>query len=99
MTLTLAEATKLDRKGHKTLISDHADFTWQLNIEFEHVSGEYWVLYAEMMKLPGTRVMQEYAAAEFRLGADGKINKLGVEWRDVASGVIDGWIWYHRVTE
>ncbi|KAK3945584.1 penicillin-binding protein 4 [Diplogelasinospora grovesii] len=90
LTLTLGE-------DGKTLRSERSEFTWQNKVELEHVSGEYWVLYSTSLKAPGNMAIDGIAAVEFRIGVDGRVSKVGIEWRDTASGVVDGWIWYDRL--
>jgi hypothetical protein len=95
LTLELGEA----RRGGKaaTLKADRTDFTWQMTAEFEHVSGEYWIMRSGLAKAPGERLLVDIGAVEFKIGVDGRVSQVGVEWRDTLSEVVDGTIWYDRV--
>ena len=95
MTLELGEVDR--NSGAFTLKADRTSFTWQTLAEFKHVSGEYWIMYSRLAHAPGSRVLEDMAAVEFRIGVDGEISSLGVEWRDTFGNAVDGWIWYDRV--
>ncbi|KAK3349977.1 hypothetical protein B0T25DRAFT_633246 [Lasiosphaeria hispida] len=58
--------------------------------KFKHVSGEYWVMDSRLIQAPNSWVLAGFADAEFKVGVDGKVNQLGVEWRDTLSGIVDG---------
>jgi len=95
LTLELDEASK---DGNATsLRADRTDFTWQIIADFKHVSGEYWIMYSRLAKAPGARVFLDTSAVEFKLGVDGRVSKVGIEYGDTLSGVVDGVIWYDRV--
>lgn len=81
----------------KTLVAYNPDATWKISMTFEHVSGEYWIMNSKLYHAPTTRVLADYAAVHFQPGVDGLLAKMGIEWRDAASEVVDGWIWYDRV--
>jgi len=95
MTLELGDGTA----GSQTpvLKADRTAFTWQTMAKFEHVSGEHWIMYSRLAKAPTARVLADLARVEFKIGVDGKVTKMGVEWSDTFSGVVDGWIWYDRI--
>ncbi|KAK1827699.1 beta-lactamase/transpeptidase-like protein [Podospora conica] len=80
-----------------TLKADRSDFTWQLTAEFKHVSGEYWVMCARLAKAPNAIVFVDIAAVEFRVGINGKVESMGVEWRDTWTEGIEELVWYDRV--
>ncbi|KAK0641088.1 beta-lactamase/transpeptidase-like protein [Cercophora newfieldiana] len=95
LTLELGEP---DEDGRvTTLKADRTAFTWQTAARFEHVSGEYWIMYSWLAKAPGERLLLDIAAVEFKIGVDGRVSKVGIEWRDTLSEVVDGTIWYDRV--
>jgi len=100
ITLTLADSSLLraNETGGELLVADRSDFTWRTINYFKHVSGEHWVMYGRQAKRQaGIGALEDYGAAQFEIGADGKANRFGIEWRDTASQVIDGWIWYERI--
>ncbi|KAK0707492.1 hypothetical protein B0H67DRAFT_685799 [Lasiosphaeris hirsuta] len=97
MTLELEVTTSKGGQTTRILKADRSDFTWQTVATFEHVSGEYWVMSLKLAQAPASTLLADFAAAEFKVGVDGKVTQLGVEWRDTLSGVVDGWIWYDRI--
>ncbi|KAK0617098.1 beta-lactamase/transpeptidase-like protein [Immersiella caudata] len=94
LTLELGEK---DENGKATLKADRTDFTWQTSARFEHVTGEYWIMYSWIARAPGEMLFLDVAVVEFKIGVDGRVSKVGVEWRDTSSGVVDGMIWYERL--
>jgi len=80
-----------------TLKADRRDFTWQLTAEFKHVSGEFWVMCARSAKAPNAIVFVDIAAVEFRVGINGKVESMSVEWRDTWGQGIEELVWYNRV--
>ncbi len=97
MTLELGETKKgTGAQRIASLKADRTGFTWQTVAEFEHVFGEYWIMYNNLAQAPHFRELKAFAAVEFKIDANGKPSKLGIEWRDLTGGV-DGWIWYDRI--
>jgi hypothetical protein len=92
---TLAEGTSEARELRLTATSP--DMTWPQSIVFEHVTGEFWIAYVKLLTGPGTKILWEFAAVQFRLTPDGKTSQIGIEWQDRHTGVVDGLIWYGRV--
>lgn len=45
---------------------------------------------SRLIQAPNSWVLAGFADAEFKVGVDGKVNQLGVEWRDTLSGIVDG---------
>lgn len=62
----------------------HDDFVWQMMYDFQHVSGEFWVVYMESKNSP-SMVLAATSRAEFRIGADGRAEELLVEFMDGGS--------------
>ena len=51
-------------------------------------------MYVDLMDAP-TLTMHSFAAVEFRVGVDGEVESMGIEWR--ARSNVEGWILYKRV--
>jgi hypothetical protein len=85
--------------GERTLRlrAEQPDHTWPRSILFEHVSGEFWVAYVKLLTGPGTKLLWEYASVQFKLAPNGMASQIGIEWRDMMTGIVDGVIWYDRV--
>ena len=97
-TLELAGSGKTTR-AKAALTAKRPDATWPTYNEFEHVSGEYWMIFMYTLDQP-TGVVGEYAPAQFRVGADGKADALGVTWISFGfSGedIVEGFVWFERV--
>ncbi|KAF4627692.1 hypothetical protein G7Y89_g10462 [Cudoniella acicularis] len=73
------------------LVINAGDRTWRMWCEFEHVSGEFFVLNARDVASSDL----ERRKAEFRLSADGVVRELGVDW----SEDMDELIWFRRTSK
>ncbi|KAJ0110014.1 hypothetical protein J7T55_014816 [Diaporthe amygdali] len=97
-TVELADPGKTTRaKAALTATRPYA--TWPSFNEFEHVSGEYWMIFMYTRKLP-IGVVNEYAPAQFRVGSDGKANALGITWLSIAESEednVEGLVWFERI--
>ncbi len=60
------------RRHRAQLSSMREDFTWAEAGEFEHVSGEYWIMYTSYIHVP-VDSQSGFSPVEFKLGADGKV--------------------------
>ncbi|KUI69533.1 Penicillin-binding protein 4 [Cytospora mali] len=98
-TLTLAKPGSTTR-SKATLEASRTDATWQSGNEFEHVTGEYWMMFFYMVQsTKGLDPRKEYAPAQFRIGADGRAEALGITWLSTLDGqdTVEGLVWFDRV--
>lgn len=98
-TLELADPGKTTNRAKAALTAKRPDATWPTYNEFEHVSGEYWMIFMYTLDQP-TGVVGEYAPAQFRVGADGKADALGVTWISFdlsGDDNIEGFVWFERI--
>lgn len=98
-TLELVGPGEKTKRANAALKATRADATWPSYNEFEHVSGEYWMLFMYTLQQPAG-VIGEYAPAQFRIGADGKADALGVTWISSdfsGEDVIEGLVWFSRI--
>ncbi|RYP50402.1 hypothetical protein DL768_004077 [Monosporascus sp. mg162] len=73
--------------GKRELKAAREDFVWKMTFEFEHVSGEFWVIYAEPRGSGG--VGTQLGKAEFKIGSTGKVESLKAEFfQDGSEGVL-----------
>ncbi|RYP75863.1 hypothetical protein DL771_002127 [Monosporascus sp. 5C6A] len=86
--ITIEVTDKSDGTDSKReLKAAREDFVWKMTFEFEHVSGEFWVIYAEPRGSSG--VGTELGKAEFKIGITGKAEALKAEFfEDGSEGVI-----------
>ncbi|ORY62645.1 putative penicillin-binding protein [Pseudomassariella vexata] len=92
LTINLANGSETDIHRHNTkprLRAVREDVVWQNTFDFEHVSGEFWVVFINMLKVPNG-LNEEAAKAEFRVGATGRPEQLMIEFMEEGSeGVIE----------
>lgn len=94
--LRVAESSHSNSKSTIKLVADRPDVTWKLSMEFEHVSGEYWVVYLRFAHSKNG-IMDEVSPAQFKIGADGSVEALGVTWGSTPDAMVDGLIWFESV--
>ena len=78
----------------KILHADALDRTWASVLDFEHVSGEYFLMYTSSPKMDGTTSLEGAVKAEFRLGASGRVEALGIAMEPEMG---DDKIWYKKL--
>lgn len=80
------------------LAATRRDATWPTVNEFEHVTGEYWMMFQYMLDNPGGP-MKEYAPAQFRIGVNGVAEALGITWLSTEKDddMIEGLVWFERI--
>lgn len=59
------------------------DFVWKMIFEFEHVSGEFWLVYIEPNGVSG--IGTQLARAQFQIGVTGKVEALEIEFFEEGS--------------
>ena len=92
--LKFREEADQENEDQVTLVADRPDATWKYQMRLRHVSSDYWIAY---IASPGfyDRVFGA-AAAEFKIGADGKVVGLEVDMRD-SSNLPEGKFCFHRI--
>jgi hypothetical protein len=81
--------------GSETLHADRSFTTWsEPHLNFQHVSGDYFIIHAEHHSDLGALVPTVYPA-EFVLGSDGSPKKVGIGYEEEMGK--DGRIWFERV--
>jgi hypothetical protein len=87
------------KEGEKTkakFVAERKDFTWPMICEFEHVSGEYWMIYFDML-YERSGNFREYSAARFTIGSDGKVEALVVDFINLPTGAVEGVVTFNKV--
>jgi hypothetical protein len=75
------------------LNADRSSSTSPEYLSFKHVSGEYFVVTANIVGDLNALFPQIYPA-EFRIGADGKVKQVGIQWEQEMG---EEKIWLRRV--
>lgn len=94
LTIGLTEDTSSKAYGAQILHSKVRNRTWQFDIDYEHVTADYFVAkLAPSPEDPSTIFYRRDAhKAEFRIGVDGKVKALGIGWEKS----LESMIWYGK---
>jgi len=71
------------------LYADRSNAAWKVKFEFEHISGEYFITRFDSLAAPGFSGFLTILPAEFVIGSDGKVGKVGLE--------MEAKIWFEKV--
>lgn len=88
ITIELAEKQPDGTDGNKReLKAIRDDFVWKMTFEFEHVSGEFWLIYVKPRGSGG--IGTQFGKAEFRVGVTGEVEAIEIEFlEDGSEGLI-----------
>ncbi|EPE06199.1 penicillin-binding protein [Ophiostoma piceae UAMH 11346] len=81
-----------------TFTAERLLHTWPTLCEFVHVSGEHWFVYTDMVYEKSGN-FRSYARAWFEVGADGRADRLMVEFWSADDDTIEGVIPFDRADE
>jgi hypothetical protein len=76
------------------LYANRQDATLKLEANFEHISGDYFMAYADSTEAPGL-MFKEAAPAEFKVTSDGISKYFGLAAEPEMGK--DGRIWFERI--
>ncbi|KND94311.1 hypothetical protein TOPH_00768 [Tolypocladium ophioglossoides CBS 100239] len=79
-TIRLYEEPNPDKANETILVADRTELTWQQQFRLHHVSGDYWTVYIKY--LAGLDPVMEFQTGEFKIGVDGKVSSLEVDFND-----------------
>ena len=75
------------KAGGRVLRAVRDDAVWKMTFEFEHVSGEFWLVHIDPRVPNG--LMTQFARAEFRVGPAGRADAVEIEFfEDGSEGLI-----------
>ncbi len=94
MTIDMADPSKT-KMPNIGLTAQRPEFSFASTNEFEHVSGEYWVVYSYFTKAPNSEL--DFGSVYFSLGSDGKVASVGIEWGSRPSGEGEGLILFEKI--
>ncbi|KAH8897521.1 beta-lactamase/transpeptidase-like protein [Thozetella sp. PMI_491] len=83
------------RRPKAKLIADRDDATWRITGELEHVTGEFWVMYSYFKTLPVSPM--DYSPVEFKIGSDGKVSGLALEFGGEPMGQGEGVFTFKKI--
>ena len=99
MTVRLAGNSAQKQKDYEvTFTAERLLHTWPTLCEFVHVSGEHWFVYTDMVYEKSGN-FRSYARAWFEVGADGRADRLMVEFWSADDDTIEGVIPFDRVDD
>lgn len=78
-TITLREEPHPTKNGEKILVADRPEMTFRYRLELHHVYADHWIAYDKHLDIPDS-LFNDFSAAEFRFGADGKVSSLEITW-------------------
>lgn len=103
LTFTMQLASSVDDeyivRDNISLVAIRADASWPTVNLFEHVSGEYWMLYHYYKGNPRGPI-REYAPAQFEIGPDGRVARMGITWLAVSPSngdTVEGLVWFDKI--
>jgi hypothetical protein len=92
--ITLEVAGPVMGKGcAKRLVGSRLDATWKMDLDGHLASSDHWLIYFDMHDVK-TNMLSEFAGAQFKIGPDGRVQSLGVEFRYPAENLLEGLIWF-----
>lgn len=95
ITISPSSSSPNGSSSEETLHADRSFTTWsEPRLNFQHVSGDYFIIHAEHHSDLGAFVPNVYPA-EFVLGSDGSPKKVGIGYEEEMGK--DGRIWFERV--
>ncbi|PNP40886.1 hypothetical protein TGAM01_v201003 [Trichoderma gamsii] len=94
--ITLREEPHPDKLGESILVAHRPETTWNYSMRFNHVTSDYWIVYLPASIWSGLR-FEEFVAAEFKLGADGKASGVEITWENRMDAMYEGKLLFKRV--
>lgn len=76
------------------LHADRLDASWQIAVDFKHVSGDYFMAFADSVNAPGF-IFKGALPAEFKVGSDGVSKSFGIALEGEMG--LDARIWFERI--
>lgn len=95
ITLEVVDSSTPTQRPSIRLKATRADQVLASSYEFEHVSGEYWVVYYYLIQTPHGSI--EFGPVEFHIGPNGKVVSMGLELGSKPKGQGEGWILFKKV--
>ena len=82
------------KSPRKEFVIDRTNQTWKQEIRLQHVSGDFFMAWADSTTAPGTPVLQKAMAAEFRIGPEGRPVAFGI---GIEEAMKEEKIWFMRI--
>ena len=77
----------------KVLHIEVSDRAWAFVVDFEHVSGEYYLIYVSLIHSDGSKQTMQVTKAEFQLNQAGKVARMGIA---IEPEMGDDKIWFQK---
>lgn len=95
--MTLSVEMDPGMSDQEILVGDHHDRTWQISTRVYHVTGSWWVLYADRAVKNSSKFSQEWQRIEFKIGPSGKPSAFVVQWWDRIARMYQGSVEFTRI--
>lgn len=95
--ITLRVETDPGTSDQEILVGDHHDSTWQISTRLYHVTGSWWILYADRAVKNCSKFSQEWQRIEFKIGPNGKPSALVVQQWDRIASMYQGAVDFTRI--
>ncbi|RGP78637.1 penicillin-binding [Fusarium longipes] len=92
--ITLRKEPHPDRPDERILVADRPDMTWKYQMRLHHVSGDFWIIYLPLLENPGYVI--EFVAGEFKMGSNGRVMGLEVDWVYRGADQIEGKVLFKK---
>lgn len=91
------ELRAADKQGEEVLVAEREDASWTIHMRLHHVSGAWWIMYALEMGSPN--LFRETEQVEFKIGHDGRVTALEVDFYTFIGDQHQGKVVFNRVNE
>lgn len=95
-TVTLFQEPHPDKADETILVANRTDIIWTQQWRLHHVSGDYWTLNGKLL-FCNINLVLEFYAAEFKIGVDGKVAGLEVNFNDRDRQVNEGRVLFEKI--
>ncbi|KAK2616362.1 hypothetical protein QQS21_000796 [Conoideocrella luteorostrata] len=92
--IVLKEEAAPDKPEERILVARRLDVWFQHRLELHHVSGDWWVCFFRLLNNPGISVA---LPVDFRIGVDGKVSAMNIDFKNDMVGLDDGPVLFRRI--
>ncbi|KHN93895.1 Beta-lactamase/transpeptidase-like protein [Metarhizium album ARSEF 1941] len=93
--IRLRDETNPRNPGENVLRSGREEASWRQNLTFHHVSGDNWIIYADMYSIFRNTALR----SQFKIGVDGKAAALEIEFRNRGAAVAEAVVLFDKMED